>query len=302
MITAVPPTKLELRHFRYFICLAEELHFGRAAKRLNIVQPALTAQIKGMEQMLGVDLFERSKRRVELSEAGRQFLRESYATLAQAKIAVETVTGYAEGATGTLRIGFGANAAITGLLSNSIRRFRLDWPRVNVVIKEMASNQVPEALGRNEIDIGFAAKTDIEPLWISSKTVGKWPWLLAICETHPLSRSERISLPQVAQESLAVYAEADGRANISGILAVIDSLSWRSVYKTNHITSIMAYVASGLGIAFVPSPIKTLNFPGIVYLEVEDSVPDLEMTLLWKRDTSDMRVSHYLDCVKPHQI
>jgi DNA-binding transcriptional LysR family regulator len=289
---------IEVRHFRYFVALAEELHFGRAAARLNIVQPALTAQIKALERLLGVELLERSKRRVELTEAGREFQRESYAALAQIGAAVDTVTGFARGATGTLRLGFGANAAISGLLSNSVRLFKGEWPSVNVTLKEMASSRVSAALLRNEIDVGFAAATGSETAGIAFTTIGKWPWLLAVPDNHRLADAPAAAVSELSQENLAIYAEADGRSNIAGALFSVKGLSPQQVYKTSHITSLMAYVSSGLGVAFVPSPTRTLNFPGVVYVKVEDYMPDMEMRLLWRDSDGSTRLRNYLDAVQ----
>ncbi|WP_341487861.1 LysR substrate-binding domain-containing protein [Pararhizobium sp. A13] len=290
---------IELRHFRYFVAVAEELHFGRAAARLNIVQPALTAQIKSLERMFGVELLERSKRRVELTEAGREFLRESYAALALVGSAIDTVRDFARGATGTLRLGYGANAAIAGLISTSIRRFRSEWPSVNVTLKEMPSSEVSDALLRNEIDVGYAATTGIEPNGVTSSNVGAWPWLLAVADTHRLAGREAAAVSEVSGESLAVYAEPDGRSNIAGVMTSLPDLSPRHVYRTSHIMSLMTYVSSGLGVAFVPSPMKSLNFPGVAYIEVSDPMPQMEMRLLWRTDGDSASVRNYIQCVEP---
>jgi len=171
----VDPLKsgIELRHFRYFVAVAEELHFGRAAVRLNIVQPGLTAQIKSLERLLGVELLERSNRNVALTDAGREFLRESYAVLAQFGNAITTAKEFARGATGVLRIGYGANAAIAGLLPASIRRFREQWPNVTVTLSEMASSEVATALMNDEIDVGYAAKGQATSKQIASRTMGE---------------------------------------------------------------------------------------------------------------------------------
>lgn len=286
--------RIELRHFRYFIAVAEELHFGRAAARLNIVQPALTAQIKSLESMFGIELLERTKRRVELTEAGREFLRESYATLAQVGTAVETVRDFARGATGTLRLGYGANAAIAGLISESIRRFRSQRPGVNVTLKEMPSSEVSDSLLRNEIDVGYAATAGLVDSGVTSKSVGSWPWFLAVADSHPLATVGKARIADVAEESLAVYAEPDGRSNIGGVLASLPGMSPQHVYRTSHIMSLMTYVSSGLGVSFVPSPLKSLNFKGVAYLEVSDPMPLMEMRLLWRSDNASAPTLNYI--------
>lgn len=288
---------IELRHFRYFIAVAEELHFGRAAARLNIVQPALTAQIKSLEAMLGIELLERTKRSVQLTEAGREFLRESYTAMAQVGSAIETVRDFAVGKTGSLRIGYGANAAIAGLISASIRRFTSKWPRVTVTLKEMPSSEVSGALLRDEIDIGYAGTTGKEPKGVKSSKVGSWPWLLAVADNHRLAGLKAARASDVSDESLAVYAEPDGRSNFAGVMSTIPDLAPRHVYRTSHILSLMTYVSSGLGVAFVPSPMKSLNFGGVVYLEVTDTLPQMEMRVLWRADGSSAVVRNFIDCL-----
>lgn len=289
---------IELRHFRYFIAVAEELHFGRAAARLNIVQPALTAQIKSLEKIFGIELLERTKRSVQLTEAGREFLRESYAALEQVGSAIDTVRDFARGKTGTLRLGYGANAAIAGLISSSIRRFTSEWPNVNVTLKEMPSSEVSDALLRDDIDVGYAATTGKEPKGVTSSKVGSWPWLLAVADNHRLAVAGHAKVAEVSGENLAVYAEPDGRSNIAGVMTSFPDLAPQHVYRTSHIMSLMSYVSSGLGVAFVPSPMQSLNFRGVVYLEVSDPLPQMEMKLLWRSESTRATLQNYIECVQ----
>ncbi|MBB4351065.1 LysR family transcriptional regulator [Aliirhizobium cellulosilyticum] len=289
---------IELRHFRYFVAVAEELHFGRAAARLNIVQPALTAQIKSLENMFGIELLERTKRSVQLTEAGREFLRESYAALVQVGSAIDTVRDFARGKTGTLRLGYGANAAIAGLISSSIRRFTSEWPNVKVTLKEMPSSEVSDALLHDDIDVGYAATTGKEPKGVTSSKVGSWPWLLALPDNHRLAEAGHAKVADVSGENLAVYAEPDGRSNIAGVMTSFPDLAPQHVYRTSHIMSLMTYVSSGLGVAFVPSPMQSLNFRGVVYLEVTDPLPQMEMRLLWRSESARATVENYIASVQ----
>jgi DNA-binding transcriptional LysR family regulator len=291
------PSAIELRHFRYFVAVAEELHFGRAALRLNIVQPALTAQIKSLEMLVGTELLERTKRKVELTEAGREFLRESYLALAQVGNAIDTVREFARGAIGTLRLGYGANAAIAGLIPASIRTFRTKWPSVDVTLKEMSSSEVSASLLKNEIDLGYAADTGVEMADLVFRTVGTWTWLLAVSDTHLLSRAGTVMAADVEAETLAVYAEPGGVLGLSSTMRSLPNFTPRRVHRSSHITSLMTYVSSGLGVAFVPSSISLLNFPGVVYINVDDPMPPMEMKLVWRKDGASVPVQNYLQCV-----
>ncbi|WP_440983231.1 LysR substrate-binding domain-containing protein [Shinella sumterensis] len=275
-----------MRHLRYFVAVAEELHFGRAAARLNIVQPALTAQIKALEAILGVELLARSKRHVELTEAGREFLKESHSAIAQVEAAVDTAVDIGRGAAGSIRIGYGANAAITGMISTSIRRFRAEWPGVSLSLKEMPSNSVQDALIAGEVDIGYAVATDVRITGANSKRIGQWHWMLALADDHPLSGQGAISVVQVLTESFAVYAEADGRSTTVGVMSSIPDMAPGHIHRTSHVTGLMAYVASGLGISFVPASMSVMNFPGVVFRPLTEALPPMEMYIFWRSDAS----------------
>jgi DNA-binding transcriptional LysR family regulator len=288
---------LELRHLRYFLVLSEELHFGRAAERLNIVQPALTAQIKALENILGVELVIRSKRPIELSEAGQQFARQCQSAIAEVGNAVNTAVGFAKGATGTLRLGFGAHAAMAGLVSRAIRSFISQWPSIKLTLKEMPTRQVSQALLRNEIDIGYAAAVGPDIPGTYSKMAGRWPWLLAVASSHRLAGVSSANISAISGENLAIYAEADGRSDIVGVLTTIEGLDPQDVYKTSHITSLMSYVSSGLGVAFVPASTKSLSFSDVAYLTVIDPIPEMEMRILWRQSDTGAPVANFLSCI-----
>lgn len=275
---------IELRHLRYFVAVAEELHFGRAAARLNIVQPALTAQIKALEAILGVELLERSKRHVEMTEAGREFLRESHSAIAQVEAAVDTAVDIGRGAAGSVRIGYGANAAITGMISTAIRRFKAEWPGVSLSLKEMPSSSVQDALTDGEVDIGYAIATEIRIKGVNSKRIGQWPWMLSLADDHPLAGQEAVSVGQILTESFAVYAEADGRSSTVGVMSSIPDMAPGHIHRTSHVTGLMAYVASGLGISFVPASMSIMNFPGVVFRPLAEALPPMEMHVLWRSD------------------
>ncbi|WP_321379259.1 LysR substrate-binding domain-containing protein [Rhizobium sp.] len=292
-----PP--IELRHLRYFIAVAEELHFGRAALRLNIVQPALTAQIKALEQLIGVTLLERTKRRVELTDAGHQLLLESRSALAQIDTAIDSVKDVAEGITGTLRIGYGANAAATGVIPADIRRFKANWPNVNVELKEMAGSEVSTALVKGEIDIGYAAATSrIDRDVLQIRLIGEWPWMLSVSDDHPLGAAKSARIEDITHDRLAVYAEAEGRLDMSSLMAALPNLTPQRVHLSSHIVNLMTYVATGLAVAFVPAPIAKLAFPGVRFLTVDGNVPHLQMNMLWPKQATSPVVRNFLASVE----
>ncbi len=145
---------MELRHLRYFIAVAEELHFGRAAQQLGISQPPLSQQIQALEQELGARLFERTNRRVELSEAGRLFLEEARQVLAQVEKAADVARRAQLGELGEMKIGFTSSAPFTSKIPKAIHAFRQRFPAVHLNLKEMSSRDIAEAVFDESIEVG----------------------------------------------------------------------------------------------------------------------------------------------------
>ena len=146
---------MDLRHLRYFLSVAEEGHFGRAAKRLHIVQPALSMQIRALEAELGATLFERTSRRVLLTEAGTLFRIEAERTLQQAARAKEVAQRAGRGEVGSVRIGFVGNAAFAGKLASDVSSFRLAYPQVDLELTELAPLRQVEAIHSGQLDAGY---------------------------------------------------------------------------------------------------------------------------------------------------
>ena len=146
---------MDLRHLRYFLAVAEEGHFGRAAQRLHIVQPALSMQIKALEEELGGPLFVRTSRKVELTDAGRLLQVEAQRTLEQADHARLTVQRSLRGETGHVRVGFAGNAVFSGKLTNDLRAFRRTYPDAELVVNEVAPLQQADAILAGQLDVGY---------------------------------------------------------------------------------------------------------------------------------------------------
>lgn len=147
---------MDLRHLRYFVAVAEEKHFGRAAHRLHIVQPALSMQIRALEEDMGGPLFVRTSRRVELTEAGALLLIEARRTLAQAERAKSVVQRSLRGEIGSVKVGFAGNAVLTGKLADNLRVFHRGYPEAQLQIIEMEPHLQGEAILAGHLDVGIA--------------------------------------------------------------------------------------------------------------------------------------------------
>jgi DNA-binding transcriptional LysR family regulator len=178
---------MELRHLRYFLTVAEEGHFGRAAERLHIVQPALSMQVRALETELGTALFERTSRRVLLTEAGVLFRVEAERTIQQAARAKDVAQRAARGEVGTVRIGFVAAATFAGKLAADVSSFKVAYPEVDLELTELSPLPQVEAVLSGHLDAGYASAFQYaQEQELAVDRIAAWPWILAMRSSHPL--------------------------------------------------------------------------------------------------------------------
>jgi DNA-binding transcriptional LysR family regulator len=194
---------IELRHLHYFIAVAEELHFSRAAQRLHISQPPLSQQIRGLEDELEVKLFERTKRQVQLTEAGKVFLEHSYGVLAQLDRAIAVTQRIGRGEIGRLAIGF-VDSAMYTLLPEILRVFREQFPALELQLHELTTQEQIQALHHKQVDIGIV-RSAISELGLSVECFLPESLVLALPQTHPLSAQTQLSLSTLASESFILF-------------------------------------------------------------------------------------------------
>ncbi|WP_235035387.1 LysR substrate-binding domain-containing protein, partial [Roseomonas sp. 18066] len=194
--------RLELRHLRYFLAVAEELNYGRAAERLKIAQPGLSQQIRALEEIVGATLFDRSRRAVQLTLAGELLLGEARKTLAQAEAALTAARRAGRGEVGRIAIGYTASAAYTGVLTALVGSFRAAHPEVELQITEMEMQRQLDAIAEDRLDIGFIRPPVALPLGVASLPLLQEPVLLALPERHPLAAGDApVALAALAGES-----------------------------------------------------------------------------------------------------
>ncbi|AYQ42213.1 LysR family transcriptional regulator [Burkholderia aenigmatica] len=272
---------MDLRHLRYFLAVAEEGHFGRAAERLHIVQPALSMQIRALEEELGTPLFERSTRKVALTDAGRLLVTEARHTLEQAERAKAVVQRAARGETGVVRIGFVGNAVATGRLSDDLIAFHAAWPEVTLDLHEMAPAAQQDAILAGRLDIGYcpAFGTAFDPK-LAVRTVGSWAWDVMMNDRHAFAKQRSVSVAALADEPFIFYA-ADG--DDEGQLAILRQVlgkTPRIAHKVSSTLSVLALTGAGLGVALVPSPLSRIAAPNIVYRKLAGGVPGSELVAI----------------------
>lgn len=194
---------MDLKQLRYFVAVAEELHFGRAAKRLFISQPALSFDIRKFEDELGVQLFARTSKSVALTNAGEVLLGEARRLLLQAQEAQRLTIRSASGLAGRLKVGF-VNSMLYRGLPSAVRRFEADYPNVEVVLKEMNTHEQVQAILRGQIDVGYAHWGTFPPE-ISADTIFSEPFLCCLPAAHRLARRRRVDLAALAHEPFILF-------------------------------------------------------------------------------------------------
>lgn len=290
---------MDLRRLRYFLAVAEEGHFGRAAERLNIVQPALSMQIRTLEEELGGPLFVRTSRRVELTEAGKLLQVEARRTVEQAEHTKSIVQRSLKGETGCVRVGFAGNAVFSGKLMEDLRIFRKMYPDAELIIREMPPQAQVEAITAGQIDIGYAPdhNTMHGPKLICEQ-VGIWNRVAAMSAEHPSANKSDLTAAMLATEPLILYDshEADERLYVA--LSRILGREPHVAYRSASTLSVLALAAAGFGVALVPEPLAQMAIPGLVYKILNEPELSANLMLLSRSDETNGAVCAFLTLIR----
>jgi DNA-binding transcriptional LysR family regulator len=275
----------ELWQLRYFLAVAERLHFGRAAAALHISQPPLSRAIRALEQRLGVVLFTRSRRRVELTPEGTRLLGEARRMLGQLERTVQEVRGMARGEEGRLRIGF-VSLADYGVLPGLLKAFKSARPRIALALREMLSPEQAAALASGELDFGLLLPpvSDAEPL--EHLVVQRERFVAALPSSHRLAAGKgKLAVSALAGEPFVMVPRdiAPGLYDIVTGLAARAGISFNVAQEAIQMQTVVSLVSSGLGVAIVPGSIANLGRRGVVYREIADRHPRLDLWLAWPR-------------------
>lgn len=264
---------MELRHLRYFIAVAEELHFGRAAQVLGISQPPLSQQIQALEQEVGARLFERTNRRVELSEAGRLFLQEARLVLGQVDKAADVARRAQLGELGELKIGFTSSAPFNSSIPQAIFAFRQAFPAVHLNLQEMSSTEVAESLVDESIQVGLMRPLPL-PDSLSVVELMREPLVAVLNAGHPLVEgSERgLHLAQLAQEPFVFFPRTYGSGLYAQLLNLARDAGFSPHFaqEAGEAMTIIGLVAAGLGVSVLPASYQRIRIDGVVYRTLLD--------------------------------
>lgn len=275
---------MELRHLRYFLAVADELNFTRAALRLHTAQPSLSQQIRDLEDEIGAQLFERSKRKVELTDAGQVFMAEARLTLAQADRAVSRARQAAQQRQKTLTIGF-VPAAEVKLFPVILPTLRMRFPQLNVVLRSMPTLEQEDALLKGEIDMAFMRAPIASPE-LSSEVVFVEPFILLLPAAHPLAALERVPRARLNGEAfVCTYPQFSGRVyDVVEEYCAEHHIQRNVVQQASNILLNLNLVSMGMGCALLPAYVSALTNESICCRPLLEEPPSVELMMVWRSD------------------
>ncbi len=293
---------IELRPLRYFVAVAEEMHFGRAAARLHMTQPPLSQTIQALESQLGTPLFSRTRRSVALTAAGRALLPEAQRLLMQAESLPALVQRAAAGESGQLRLAF-VSSADYSVLPVALREFRSAYPAVQIDLREATSDVQLEELAAGNIDLGIL----IPPVPDKLKTILDYfpvltePLVLALPADSKLATATRkVSLKSCAGLPLIIFPRRLAPALHDQILGCFREAGLTPSIEQEAIQmqTIVGLVAAGMGIALVPQSVSNLKRPGVEYRALKEASPLVEIGLAWRRDNTSPVLQSFLHLIQ----
>lgn len=293
---------MELRQVRYFVAVAEELHFGRAARRVHVAQPALSKQVMNLERELGARLLDRRGRKVELTEAGRVFLERARVILDQIGEAGEEAARAGRGEVGRLSVGF-TGMTLYGAVPRIVRAFGERYPGVDLALREMCTPTMTEGLLGRRVDIGFLHPPVGEAVGkeLAVKGMMSEPLIVALPEDHALSGLPEVPLGRLAEERFVIVPRDEGPELHDRIMSTCHASGLSPAIANQNApsqTTALGLVAAGVGVSLVWECMRNLGRSGVVYRPLAGQTPRLETALAWRRDDSSPVLAAFLALVR----
>jgi len=286
---------VELRHLRYFVAVAEELHFGRAAERLYMAQPPLSQQILQLEREVGVPLFVRNSRRVRLTAAGQAFLEDATEILGRVGRAVQRAQRASRGEVGWLGIGFVASATHE-LLPAILRAFRAQCPDVEMTLYELSTAGQTQALHEKKIHVGFA-RPPVEDPALVVEPLAQESLVAALPQGHILAAGPELPLEALAGEAFITYPRQPKPSFTDYVIQACEQAGFvpRIAQETLQMQTALSLVAAGLGVSLLPASVQAIQRRGVVYRPVQTSTAAPALTLAYRRDDPSPVLARFLE-------
>lgn len=284
---------MNIRSLQYFVAVAEELHFTRAAARLHVSQPPLTRHIQKLECLLGSALFKRTRRHVELTPSGAIFYRHAVSILDAIQQAVGDVRRSERGEVGRIVIGFFIGATYR-LLPEILRAFRTQAPKVELVLKEMMIAQVPEALAAGEIDVGFL-RPPVSNLLLEARVLLREPLVLAVSQNSRFVQQKQVPLAALSQEPFVMF-QPGVSVLYNQIMQACHHAGFvpKIVQQARHPETLVGLVRSGAGVTLVPSSVQLRAGSGVVFKSLAGKLLQTEIAIAWRRGNDSPLLTAFL--------
>jgi len=294
MIDTYEVSIMELRHLRYFVAVAEELHFGRAAQRLHMAQPPLSQQIRQLENEMGVKLFERNNRRVELTPAGDVFLRETRAILGNIENAVVRTQQTSLGEWGWFGVGF-VGSVTYGVLPIILRQFRESYPNVELVLLELRGKEQTEALGAKRIHVSFTRVPTLQD-GIIIEPLMQEPLMVALSSNHRLASQPQVNLRELANEPFILFRQGSQSSYGNYLISICQQAGFtpREVQNTGEMQTAISLVSAGIGVTIVPASAGNLHREGVVYRSFTEPTPCIGLSVSYRENELSPILPHFL--------
>jgi len=293
---------LELRHLRYFRAVAESKGFREAARRLHVVQPALSQTVSDLERELGVRLLTRNSRSVRLTSEGEVFLKEAREILAHADRSVELARGAARGEIGSLSVGF-LGSATAFFLPRIIREYRRRFPGVRLTLREMAPTPQIDEFRAGQLDVGFTRPIPAtDDAWLRSECLHRDSLLAVLPKGHPASTRPVVPVKQLAAEPFVLFHRAGAPELFGAIVSLCSRAGFtpRVVTEADMMQTVLTLVDAGEGVALVPACVSNLRGSGIVLRPVQPDTVRIPLVMVWPAGRENPVLGPFLDLVREH--
>ncbi|AIV64713.1 LysR substrate-binding domain-containing protein [Burkholderia pseudomallei] len=294
---------IDLRRLRYFIVVAEELHFGKAAQRLHLAQPPLTRHISALEGELGLRLFDRSTRSVKLTAEGELFLphaRDVLDAVHRAEIASQRA---ALGKEGKVALGYTSSVPLCDAFGTLIRNFARSFPDIELSLVEASSAQQGRSIKEGLLDIGIGWKNSFEDYeGCRVKTIAAEPLVVAVSQERALASEASLAVEQLADETFVLFPPGYGSTldRKAFDLCTTAGFTPRRGPSASQMTTMIALVAAGRGVAIVPEAVSTLRKPGVAYVPLTDESALIELVLMWREAGLSLAARSFVEWHKAH--
>jgi DNA-binding transcriptional LysR family regulator len=291
---------MELRHIRYFLAVADERHFTRAAARLGIGQPPLSQQIKDLEGEVGAALFHRVPQGAELTAAGEAFLEVVREIPILAERATTAARRAARGETGSLRVGFTASAAFNSVVPSAIRAFRRAYPDVELLLEETNTSHLIAGMQEGRLDAVFLRPGAAGSEAFALRVLSEEPIVLALPTNHPAAKHDEVDLGLLKDDPFVLFPRRNGPTLYDRVITTCREAGFepRLGQEAPQIASILFLVAAELGVTMVPASMGQLNIAGVAYRPIAGDAPVTRLALAHRRGETSAVVRNFLATVR----